>query len=133
MYEDGSLYVYVHNLTYVCKAWTVPPTRTISPPPPLAFQQPLPPPPISSVNAYELGFGLTCGVCAGVFVKKGAKALAFVFGGLFVFLQVCIHSPYERLSCFTFYLVSQLYIHDTRRLGTDIIAFRKAYRVHPGS
>ena len=52
----------------------------------------LPPPPQSSVNAYELTFGTICGVCAGVFVKKGAKALAFVFGGIFVVLQVCICS-----------------------------------------
>jgi len=28
------------------------------------------------------------GVCAGVFVKKGTKALAWLFGGAFVFLQV---------------------------------------------
>ncbi|GJE87187.1 FUN14 domain-containing protein [Phanerochaete sordida] len=49
--------------------------------------EPLPPPPQSSVNAYELTFGTVCGICAGVFVKKGAKALAFVLGGVFVLLQ----------------------------------------------
>jgi FUN14 domain-containing protein 1 len=48
----------------------------------------LPPPPESIVNMYGLTFGTVCGVCAGVFVKKGAKALAFVFGGIFVLLQV---------------------------------------------
>ena len=37
---------------------------------------------------YGLTFGTVCGICAGVFVKKGAKALAFVFGGIFVLLQV---------------------------------------------
>ncbi|KAJ3551996.1 hypothetical protein NM688_g4391 [Phlebia brevispora] len=47
----------------------------------------LPPPPESSVNLYELTFGTVCGVCAGVFMKKGAKALAFVLGGIFVLLQ----------------------------------------------
>ena len=46
------------------------------------------PPPESIVNMYELTFGTVCGVCAGVFVKKGARALAFVFGGIFVLLQV---------------------------------------------
>jgi len=46
-----------------------------------------PPPPESIVNLYELGFGTVCGLCAGVFVKKGAKALAFVLGGVFVLLQ----------------------------------------------
>ncbi|KAI0306528.1 FUN14 family-domain-containing protein [Multifurca ochricompacta] len=48
---------------------------------------PLPPPPQSSVNMYELTFGTVCGVCAGVFVKKGAKFLAFLSGGVFVLLQ----------------------------------------------
>jgi FUN14 family protein len=49
---------------------------------------PLPPPPESAVNMYELTFGTVCGVCAGIFVKKGAKTLAFIFGGVFVLLQV---------------------------------------------
>lgn len=44
--------------------------------------------PKSNINLYELSFGSVCGICAGVFVKKGAKALAFVLGGVFVLLQV---------------------------------------------
>ncbi|KAF8503511.1 FUN14 family-domain-containing protein [Russula emetica] len=48
---------------------------------------PLPPPPESSVNMYELTFGTVCGICTGIFVKKGAKAIAIVFGGIFVLLQ----------------------------------------------
>ena len=47
-----------------------------------------PAPPVSSVSFYELGFGTVAGVCAGVFIKKGAKALAFLLGGVFVLLQV---------------------------------------------
>ncbi|KAF9521173.1 hypothetical protein BS47DRAFT_1286232, partial [Hydnum rufescens UP504] len=39
------------------------------------------------VNVYELSFGTVCGICAGVFLKKGAKALAFLFGGVFILLQ----------------------------------------------
>ncbi len=50
---------------------------------------PSPPPHTSIVNIYELSFGTVCGLCAGVFVKKGAIALAYVFGGIFVLLQVC--------------------------------------------
>jgi len=47
-----------------------------------------PPPPIqSSLNLYQLSFGTVCGICAGVFVKKGAKAVAFFLGGVFVVLQ----------------------------------------------
>ncbi|KIM55887.1 hypothetical protein SCLCIDRAFT_133801, partial [Scleroderma citrinum Foug A] len=47
----------------------------------------LPPPPQSSVNFYELTFGTVCGVCAGVFVKKGVRIVAFFLGGVFVLLQ----------------------------------------------
>ncbi|KAF8163210.1 FUN14 family-domain-containing protein [Crassisporium funariophilum] len=46
-----------------------------------------PPPPASSLSLYELGFGTVAGFCAGVFVKKGAKALAWFLGGIFVLLQ----------------------------------------------
>jgi hypothetical protein len=60
----------------------------------------LPPPPESTVNMYELTFGTVCGVCAGIFVKKGAKALGFIFGGIFVMLQVGRHNPpFEVRSC----------------------------------
>ncbi|KAJ7470664.1 FUN14 family-domain-containing protein [Mycena latifolia] len=39
------------------------------------------------VNVYELTFGTVAGICAGVFIKKGAKAVAFFLGGVFVLLQ----------------------------------------------
>lgn len=42
----------------------------------------------SSVKMVELSFGTVCGICAGVFMKKGVKALAFALGGIFVVLQV---------------------------------------------
>ncbi|KAG7092351.1 hypothetical protein E1B28_008711 [Marasmius oreades] len=47
----------------------------------------IPPPPESSISLYELSFGTVTGICAGIFVKKGAKMVAFVFGGIFVLLQ----------------------------------------------
>lgn len=47
-----------------------------------------PPPPASSVSLYELSFGTVTGICAGVFIKKGAKAAAWFLGGIFVLLQV---------------------------------------------
>lgn len=49
----------------------------------------LPPPPQSSLSVYELSFGAVTGICAGVFIKKGAKAVAWFIGGIFVLLQVC--------------------------------------------
>lgn len=55
-----------------------------------------PPPPTSSVSFYELGFGTVTGICAGVFVKKGAKAIAWFLGGVFFLLQVCaVTEPYR--------------------------------------
>ncbi|UZJ55133.1 hypothetical protein CBS101457_004453 [Exobasidium rhododendri] len=43
--------------------------------------------PKSDVNVYNLGFGTVCGICSGVFIKKGAKFIAFLLGGGFVLLQ----------------------------------------------
>jgi uncharacterized membrane protein (Fun14 family) len=40
------------------------------------------------LSVYELSFGAVCGICAGVFIKKGLKAFAFLLGGVFVLLQV---------------------------------------------
>ena len=51
------------------------------------------PPAQSILSVYELGFGTVCGICTGVFVKKGLRAIAFVLGGLFVLLQVSIRLP----------------------------------------
>ncbi|KAK7014950.1 FUN14 family-domain-containing protein [Favolaschia claudopus] len=47
----------------------------------------LPPPPPSAVKVYQLTFGTVAGICAGVFIKKGAKMVAFFLGGVFVLLQ----------------------------------------------
>ncbi|KAK7055010.1 hypothetical protein VNI00_003473 [Paramarasmius palmivorus] len=58
-----------------------------SSPPPGVYNSKPPPPPESAVNLYELSFGTVAGICAGVFVKKGAKAIAFFLGGVFVLLQ----------------------------------------------
>lgn len=46
------------------------------------------PPPESILSFYELSFGAVCGICTGVFIKKGLRAIAFLLGGVFVFLQV---------------------------------------------
>ena len=46
------------------------------------------PAPQSILSVYELGFGTVAGICAGVFLKKGLKAIAFLLGGAFIFLQV---------------------------------------------
>ena len=73
----------------------------------------LPPPPQSSVDKYGLTFGTVCGICAGVFVKRGAKALAFVFGGIFVMLQVscCLNDLVCRLKAHHKSINSILVLH----------------------
>ena len=58
---------------------------SISSPPPRELDTT--PPPSSMVNVRELTFGTVCGVCAGVFIKKGARLVAFCLGGVFVLLQ----------------------------------------------
>ncbi|KAG8801333.1 hypothetical protein FRB91_009015 [Serendipita sp. 411] len=56
--------------------------------PPNAYDPDTPlPSPTSIANPYELTFGTVCGICAGVFIKKGLKAAAFLLGGIFVLLQ----------------------------------------------
>lgn len=45
---------------------------------------------------FELSFGAVCGICAGVFVKKGVKLLAFFLGGVFVLLQVSSSLSYAQ-------------------------------------
>ncbi|KAF8350794.1 FUN14 family-domain-containing protein [Amanita rubescens] len=44
-------------------------------------------PPQSSVSLPQLTFGTVTGICAGVFIKKGAKAVAWFLGGIFILLQ----------------------------------------------
>lgn len=45
-------------------------------------------PPQSVLSLYELGFGTVAGICSGVFLKKGLRAIAFLLGGAFILLQV---------------------------------------------
>lgn len=42
----------------------------------------------SILSLGQLSFGAVCGICAGVFVKKGFKIVAFALGGVYVLLQV---------------------------------------------
>lgn len=58
-----------------------------SPAPAESSEKDLPPPPVSSVSIYELTFGTVTGICAGIFIKKGVKAVAFLLGATFVMLQ----------------------------------------------
>jgi FUN14 domain-containing protein 1 len=44
------------------------------------------------LDVYQLGFGTVCGICTGVFLKKGLRAIAFLLGGVFVLLQVRVPS-----------------------------------------
>jgi hypothetical protein len=49
--------------------------------------------PSSMLDVYQLGFGTVCGICTGVFLKKGLRAIAFLLGGVFVLLQVSPLDP----------------------------------------
>lgn len=95
MFSQGVLHFQrMHTYFHQTKEWHVPIASepagaTNAAPPPNAYDpdQPLPPPK-SIANYYELTFGTVCGICAGVFIKKGLKAAAFLLGGVFVLLQV---------------------------------------------
>lgn len=50
-------------------------------------EEPEQPPVKSIVSLRELSFGAVCGICAGVFLKKGFRIVAFALGGVFVLLQ----------------------------------------------
>lgn len=39
------------------------------------------------LSPYQLTFGAVCGICTGIFVKKGAKLVAFFLGGVYVLMQ----------------------------------------------
>jgi len=41
----------------------------------------------SQISIPNLSFGAVAGICTGVFVAKGLKAVAFILGGLFITLQ----------------------------------------------
>ncbi|ORY89166.1 FUN14 family-domain-containing protein [Leucosporidium creatinivorum] len=41
----------------------------------------------SIINLRDLSFGTVSGICVGIFVKKGLKAVAFALGGVFVLMQ----------------------------------------------
>lgn len=56
-------------------------------------------PPVESILSIgQLSFGAVCGISAGVFVKKGLKALAFALGGIYVLLQVSL-APHLPIMC----------------------------------
>lgn len=94
--QGGWKNAYMYAVGLGVAAWTFAP-RTVRldaayQAPPVAARKPVGvetgPPVESSVNLTQLTFGTVCGICAGVFVKKGFKALAFLLGGVFVLLQV---------------------------------------------
>lgn len=110
------------------------PARVTSPAPATvtADSEPAPPPPPlppkSSINVYQLSFGTVCGICAGVFVKKGAKAVAFFLGGVFVLCQVrssSIAHPTRATANGSLYTVSRHYEHNHRQLGNSLLPIRE--------
>lgn len=70
--------------------WSMQPV--VCEPPPQVEDPPMPQPKTkeeakSIVNLYELSFGTICGLCAGLFIKKGLKLVAVLLGGTYVLMQ----------------------------------------------
>lgn len=76
------------GVSALCASSWAKPAAHCEPAPP-APEVPLPhdAPPSSIANVYELSFGTICGLCAGVFIKKGFKLIAGILGGVYVLLQ----------------------------------------------
>lgn len=70
--------------------------------------------PESVLNVYQLGFGTVCGICTGVFLKKGLRAIAFLLGGVFVLMQVSLDS--QRLASISIPLLPNL------RFGVQVLS-----------
>ncbi|KAI4527499.1 FUN14 family-domain-containing protein [Schizophyllum commune] len=86
----AGLGLFAYSRPIFCEGGSPPPGSATPPPPAPAAaggHKDIPPPPTSTVSLYELSFGTVAGICAGVFVKKGAKMVAFALGGVFVLLQ----------------------------------------------
>ncbi|TIB86867.1 hypothetical protein E3Q06_01414 [Wallemia mellicola] len=81
----GLLAFNMHNKKVMCEA--SPEASEIKPTPVTQSDEDIEDLPESIVNYRHLGFGSVCGICCGVFLKKGAKILAFFIGAAFVFLQ----------------------------------------------
>jgi FUN14 domain-containing protein 1 len=85
--------------------------------------------PKSELSICNLGFGSVLGICAGVFVKKGLKTVAFLVGGVFVLLQVKTHLSTEWTStCSLIHLDRQTQYFSSRnivsRVNWDTISSR---------
>lgn len=113
------------------------PTPAATNVPPGAYDPDTPlPAPKGLANPYELGFGTVCGICAGVFIKKGLKAAAFLLGGVFVLLQVCIIYISLGIILMIFMAVFQLSALDSSGLEfcrgsfqTSILHYRREWTI----
>lgn len=80
----GGTYLTYNSLTSPVKCESPFPSLSTGPKPEVGAGEV----PQSEISGYTLGFGAVCGICTGIFVKKGLKAIAFLLGGVFIFMQV---------------------------------------------
>lgn len=82
----------------------------------------------SIVNVYQLTFGTICGICAGVFIKKGLKLIAVVLGAAYVLLQ---YLASKRLVHINWQSMSSSYGREMERLAGPLDPSKSRFQQMP--
>lgn len=75
--------------------------------------------PDSIANVYELSFGTVCGLCAGIFIKKGFKLVAGILGGIYVLLQFLASKQMIKINWKSFESVYRSGVDSASRVGEE--------------
>ncbi|SHO79421.1 Uncharacterized protein MSYG_3770 [Malassezia sympodialis ATCC 42132] len=82
----------------------------------------------SIVNVYQLTFGTICGICAGVFIKKGLKLIAVALGAAYVLLQ---YLASKRLVNINWQSMSSSYGREMERLAGPLDPSKSRFQQMP--
>ncbi|WFD20672.1 hypothetical protein MCAP1_002923 [Malassezia caprae] len=82
----------------------------------------------SIVNVYQLTFGTICGICAGVFIKKGLKLIAVILGAAYVLLQ---YLASKRLVNINWKSMSSSYGQEMERLAGPLDPTKSRFQQMP--
>ncbi|WFD28345.1 hypothetical protein MNAN1_003354 [Malassezia nana] len=82
----------------------------------------------SIVNVYQLTFGTICGLCAGIFIKKGLKLIAVVLGAAYVLLQ---YLASKRLLNINWQSMSSSYGRELERLAGPLDPSKSRFQQMP--
>lgn len=84
--------------------------------------------PESIVNLYQLSFGTVCGLCAGIFIKKGLKLIAVLLGGTYVLLQ---YLASKRIITMNWGALRSRYAGQVERLAGPVDGSKSTFEKYP--